>query len=105
MEKIKIGTRGSKLALCQAEFIAQELSQKFSVEIIKIQTTGDRKLDAPLAKIGGKGLFTKEIEAALLEGRIDLAVHSLKDVPSELPAGFEIAAGKLAKELGANGKN
>ncbi len=92
MEKIKIGTRASKLALWQAEFIAQELSKKFPVEIIKIQTTGDKILDAPLAKIGGKGLFTKEIEIALLENEIDLAVHSLKDVPSELPAGFEIAA-------------
>ncbi len=92
MEKIKIGTRSSKLALWQAEFIAQKLSKKFPVEITKIQTTGDKILDAPLAKIGGKGLFTKEIEIALLENEIDLAVHSLKDVPSELPAGFEIAA-------------
>ena len=92
MEKIKIGTRASKLALWQAEFIAQELSKKFPVEVIKIQTTGDKILDAPLAKIGGKGLFTKEIEIALLENKIDLAVHSLKDVPSELPTEFEIAA-------------
>ncbi len=92
MEKIKIGTRSSRLALWQTEFIAQELSKNFPVEIIKIQTTGDKILDAPLAKIGGKGLFTKEIEIALRENKIDLAVHSLKDVPSELPAGFEIAA-------------
>ena len=92
MEKIKIGTRASKLALWQANFVAQILQENFPVEIIKIQTTGDKILDAPLAKIGGKGLFTKEIENALLENKIDLAVHSLKDVPSELPAGFEIAA-------------
>lgn len=92
MEKIKIGTRASRLALWQANFVAQKLSEIFPVEIVKIQTTGDKILDAPLAKIGGKGLFTKEIEVALAAGKIDLAVHSLKDVPSELPAGFEIAA-------------
>ena len=92
MEKIRIGTRASRLALWQAEFVARILQKNFSVEIVKIQTTGDKILDAPLAKIGGKGLFTKEIENALAAGRIDLAVHSLKDVPSELPAGFEIAA-------------
>ncbi len=92
MEKIKIGTRASKLALWQANFVAQKLSENFPVELVKIQTTGDKILDAPLAKIGGKGLFTKEIENALAEKKIDLAVHSLKDVPSELPAGFEIAA-------------
>ncbi|MBO4400717.1 MAG: hydroxymethylbilane synthase [Selenomonadaceae bacterium] len=92
MEKIRIGTRASRLALWQANFVAQKLSENFPVEIVKIQTTGDKILDAPLAKIGGKGLFTKEIEVALAAGKIDLAVHSLKDVPSELPAGFEIAA-------------
>lgn len=92
MEKIRIGTRASKLALWQANFVAQKLSESFPVELVKIQTTGDKILDAPLAKIGGKGLFTKEIENALAAGKIDLAVHSLKDVPSELPAGFEIAA-------------
>lgn len=92
MEKIRIGTRASRLALWQANFVAQKLSENFSVELVKIQTTGDKILDAPLAKIGGKGLFTKEIETALAAGKIDLAVHSLKDVPNELPAGFEIAA-------------
>ena len=95
MEKIRIGTRASKLALWQAEFIAAELKKEFitlEIEIVKIQTTGDKILDAPLAKIGGKGLFTKEIETALAENKIDLAVHSLKDVPNELPANFEIAA-------------
>ena len=92
MEKIRIGTRASRLALWQANFVAQKLSENFPVELVKIQTTGDKILDAPLTKIGGKGLFTKEIENALAAGKIDLAVHSLKDVPSELPAGFEIAA-------------
>ena len=93
MQKIKIGTRGSKLALWQAEFVAEKLREKnFEVELIKIQTTGDKILDAPLAKIGGKGLFTKEIENQLAEKKIDLAVHSLKDVPTELPKKFKIAA-------------
>ncbi len=95
MEKIRIGTRASKLALWQSEFVAAELKKEFitpEVEIVKIQTTGDKILDAPLAKIGGKGLFTKEIENALAENKIDLAVHSLKDVPNELPANFKIAA-------------
>lgn len=95
MEKIRIGTRASKLALWQAEFIAAELQKNFStleIELVKIQTTGDKILDSPLAKIGGKGLFTKEIETALAENKIDLAVHSLKDVPNELPPNFKIAA-------------
>ena len=93
MQKLKIGTRGSKLALWQAEFVAEKLREKnFDVELVKIQTTGDKILDAPLAKIGGKGLFTKELEVQMSAGKIDLAVHSLKDVPTELPAGFKIAA-------------
>ncbi len=95
MEKIRIGTRASKLALWQSEFIAAELQKKYpalKIELVKIQTTGDKILDSPLAKIGGKGLFTKEIENALAENKIDMAVHSLKDVPNELPANFEIAA-------------
>ena len=93
MQKIKIGTRGSKLALWQAEFVAEKLREKnFEVELVKIQTTGDKILDAPLAKIGGKGLFTKEIENQLADKKIDLAVHSLKDVPTELPQNFKIAA-------------
>ena len=83
---IKIGTRASKLALWQAEFVAEKLREKnFEVELVKIQTKGDKILDTPLAKIGGKGLFTKEIETQLAEKKIDLAVHSLKDLPSELP--------------------
>lgn len=95
MEKLKIGTRASRLALWQAEFVANELKKKFpvlDVELIKIQTTGDKILDSPLAKIGGKGLFTKEIENQLAEKKIDLAVHSLKDVPNELEKNFKIAA-------------
>ena len=95
MEKIIIGTRGSRLALWQANFVADELKKKFpalEIEIIKIQTKGDKILDAPLAKIGGKGLFTKEIEIQMADKKIDLAVHSLKDLSSELPEGFKIAA-------------
>jgi hydroxymethylbilane synthase len=95
VEKIIIGSRGSQLALWQSEWIKARLEKHFSnlnviVEIIK--TTGDKILDSPLSKIGDKGLFTKEIEHALLEKRIDLAVHSLKDVPTELPAGLTIGA-------------
>lgn len=93
--RIKIGTRASRLALWQAEFVASQLKKFFpalEVEIVKVHTTGDKILDAPLAKIGGKGLFTKELEFQLTSGKIDLAVHSLKDVPNELPAEFKIAA-------------
>ena len=92
---IRIGTRGSALAVWQANFIAGELRSRYpslTVELIKISTKGDRILDAPLAKIGGKGLFTKELEAALLDGRIDLAVHSLKDVPIDLPPSLKLGA-------------
>ena len=95
MRKIKIGTRSSRLALWQAEFVAAELKKFFpalEVELVKVHTTGDKILDAPLAKIGGKGLFTKELEIQMAAGAIDLAVHSLKDVPTELPDGFKIAA-------------
>jgi hydroxymethylbilane synthase len=91
--EIVIGSRGSKLALWQAHHIAArlaELGAETRIEIIK--TTGDKIIDVPLAKVGGKGLFTKEIEEALLAGAIDLAVHSLKDVPSDLPAGLTLAA-------------
>lgn len=95
MRRIRIGTRASRLALWQAEFVATELKKFFpalEVELVKIHTTGDKILDAPLAKIGGKGLFTKELEMRLAGGEIDLAVHSLKDVPTDLPDGFKIAA-------------
>ncbi len=85
---IRIGTRGSKLALRQSEWIKEQLEMRHSgirVDLIKIKTTGDKILDTPLSKIGGKGLFVKEIEEALLESRVDVAVHSMKDVPAQLP--------------------
>jgi len=94
-EKIVIGTRGSKLALWQANHIADCLRKQyknFEVVLRHITTTGDKILDVPLAKIGGKGLFTKELETEMLEGTIDLAVHSLKDMPTELPEGLTLAA-------------
>jgi hydroxymethylbilane synthase len=87
---IVIGSRGSQLALWQARHIASKLTVETRIEIIK--TTGDKIQDVPLSQVGGKGLFTKEIEDALLDHRIDLAVHSLKDMPSELPAGLILAA-------------
>jgi len=93
--KIIIGTRGSKLALWQADHIAElvrTMNPGLVVEIKHIVTTGDKILDVPLAKIGGKGLFTKELETAMLAGEIDLAVHSLKDMPTELPVGLTLAA-------------
>jgi len=88
-----IGSRGSQLALWQAQWIAARLAEhghETRIEIIK--TTGDKITDVPLAKVGTKGLFTKEIEEALLDRRIDLAIHSLKDLPTEIPAGLTIAA-------------
>jgi hydroxymethylbilane synthase len=93
--ELKIGTRASQLALYQANWVRKQLMDAFpdlQISLTKIKTTGDRIQDAPLAKIGGKGLFVKEIEEALLKGRIDLAVHSIKDVPAELPAGLHLAA-------------
>ncbi len=92
---IIIGTRGSRLALTQAEWVAQRLTvahtrARISIEIIK--TTGDRLKTAPLALIGGQGVFTKELEEALLDRRIDLAVHSLKDLPSATPDALTLAA-------------
>jgi hydroxymethylbilane synthase len=95
MPTITIATRGSKLALWQAEHIAARLRERhpgLAVELLKIKTTGDKILDVPLAKVGGKGLFVKEIEEALLDGRADIAVHSMKDVPAVLPAGLVIGA-------------
>lgn len=94
MSKIAIGTRGSKLALWQAEFIKSELKKLLAdleIELNKIKTTGDKILDVPLAKVGGKGLFVKEIEEALLSKEADIAVHSMKDVPTELPEGLHLA--------------
>ena len=93
MKHLRIGTRKSKLALWQANYVKERLeSRGYSVELVLITTTGDKILDAPLAKIGGKGLFVKEIEEALLRGDIDLAVHSLKDVPMVLPEGLILGA-------------
>ncbi|MEG0971124.1 MAG: hydroxymethylbilane synthase, partial [Acidaminococcaceae bacterium] len=90
-----IGTRQSLLALWQSNHIAQRLRQQYpqcQVTLKKIVTKGDRILDVPLAQIGGKGLFTKELETALLEEEIDLAVHSLKDMPTQLPDGLVLTA-------------
>jgi hydroxymethylbilane synthase len=90
---LRIGTRGSPLALTQAEMVRALLADNdAAAEIVPIRTTGDRITDRPLAEAGGKGLFTKEIDEALLEGRIDLAVHSAKDLPTRLPDGLVIAA-------------
>ncbi len=92
---INIGTRGSKLALWQANWVQGQLQKQYpdtSIQIIIIKTKGDKILDVPLAKVGGKGLFVKEIEEALLDGRVDLAVHSMKDMPADLPDGLTIGA-------------
>lgn len=93
-DNIVIGTRSSKLALWQAEWVKAELQRinpGLEVTLNKIKTTGDKILDVPLAKVGGKGLFVKEIEEALLRGEADLAVHSMKDVPTEFPEGLHLA--------------
>lgn len=93
--KIIIATRGSKLALWQAEWVKTQLEKNnkdIEVELRRIKTTGDMILDVPLAKVGGKGLFVKEIEDALLKKKADLAVHSMKDVPTDLPEGLHLAA-------------
>jgi hydroxymethylbilane synthase len=96
MLPIRIGTRGSRLALAQAEEARDRLAALHGLgadafEVVVITTTGDRVRDRPLADIGGKGLFTKEIEEALIDGRIDVAVHSMKDMPAGLPEGLDIA--------------
>jgi hydroxymethylbilane synthase len=90
-----IGTRGSQLALWQAEWVRRALRERFGgteVELLVIKTQGDKILDVPLAQVGGKGLFVKEIEEALLDGRVDVAVHSMKDLPAEIPAGLAVGA-------------
>jgi hydroxymethylbilane synthase len=120
--ELNIGTRGSQLALFQANWVKDQLAQAhpgLHVTLIKIKTTGDKIQNAPLAKIGGKGLFVKEIEEALLQKRIDLAVHSVKDVPTEFPKGLHLSAitkredprdvliskdGKTLKDLPQNAK-
>jgi len=93
LNKIRIGTRKSPLALWQAYFIRDELLARhpsLECEIVKLSTEGDRILDTPLAKIGGKGLFIKELEQALIDGRVDIAVHSMKDVTVDLPEELHI---------------
>jgi hydroxymethylbilane synthase len=100
VKKLRIGSRGSKLALWQAQYIQQKLGERagrngigsVESEIVIVRTSGDAMPDAPIASVGTKGVFIKELEDELLSGRIDLAVHSMKDVPTELPAGLVIAA-------------
>jgi hydroxymethylbilane synthase len=85
---LKIGTRGSKLAIAQSQWVKKRIETRHTdiqVELVTIKTTGDKILDSPLSQVGGKGLFVKEIEEALLTKQVDLAVHSMKDVPAELP--------------------
>ena len=92
---IRIGSRGSQLALWQAGWVQTQINQNqpgYATQLVIIKTTGDKITDVPLAKVGGKGLFVKEIEEALLDGRIDIAVHSMKDMPSEIPHGLCIGA-------------
>lgn len=94
MQTIRIATRTSQLALWQAEFIKAELLKlhpHLQVELLGMKTQGDKILDVPLAKVGGKGLFVKELEQAMLENRADIAVHSMKDVPMELPEGLGLS--------------
>jgi hydroxymethylbilane synthase len=94
MQRIRIATRKSALALWQAEFVKAELLKNhpdLTVELVPMSTQGDKILDTPLAKIGGKGLFVKELETAMLEGRADIAVHSMKDVPVEFPEGLMLS--------------
>jgi hydroxymethylbilane synthase len=92
---LRVGSRGSKLALWQAQWVQAALSRLnpgITTELVIIKTKGDKILDVPLAKVGGKGLFVKEIEEALLDGRIDIAVHSMKDMPADIPDGLTIGA-------------
>jgi hydroxymethylbilane synthase len=90
---LKLGTRGSKLALWQAEWVKAALARAgVAAELVIIRTRGDAEIDRPLHELEGKGFFTKEIEEALRDGRIDVAVHSLKDLPTSLPAGLALAA-------------
>jgi hydroxymethylbilane synthase len=93
-KEIRIGTRASALALWQAEWVKSELEKKYpgmTVSLTKIKTTGDKILDVPLAQVGGKGLFVKEIEEAMLANEIDIAVHSMKDVPTMFPDGLHLS--------------
>ncbi|MBF0610124.1 MAG: hydroxymethylbilane synthase [Magnetococcales bacterium] len=95
MTTIRIGTRGSALALWQAEWVKSRLEALhpgLTIELVTIKTKGDKILDVPLAKVGGKGLFVKELEEAILDGRTQLAVHSMKDVPADFPEGLGLGA-------------
>jgi len=95
MNRVRIGSRGSALALAQSNWVKQQIEAHYpdlQVELSIIKTSGDRFSDRPISALGGKGVFTKEIEDALLNQSIDLAVHSMKDLPTELPAGLMIAA-------------
>ncbi len=101
-EKIRIGTRSSALALWQSTFIKDQLGIQYpdeTIEIIHIKTKGDKILDSPLSKIGDKGLFTKELEVALIDNRIDLAVHSLKDLTTTLPDGLTLGAVTVREDI------
>ena len=92
--RLRLGTRGSLLAITQSRWVASRLEETrgLKVELEVIRTSGDLRQDRPLSEIGGKGLFTKELDLALLDGKIDLAVHSLKDLPTCLPEGVSIGA-------------
>jgi len=95
VSRLRIGSRGSTLALAQASWVKRQIEEhlpELQVELRTIRTGGDRFIDAPIKEIGGKGIFTKEIEEALTGGEIDLAVHSLKDLPTQLPAGLTLLA-------------
>jgi hydroxymethylbilane synthase len=99
--QVRIGTRGSALALWQAEWVRSQLTAAhpgLTVELVTIRTQGDKILDVPLSEVGGKGLFVKEIEEALLGGRVDVAVHSMKDMPAELLTGLQVAAMPLRED-------
>jgi hydroxymethylbilane synthase len=93
VSRLRLGTRGSALALAQSAWVKRQIEERHGqVELCVIKTSGDRLIDTPLQNLGGKGVFTKEIEDALLRGEIDLAVHSLKDLPTELPQDLVLAA-------------
>ena len=92
MKPLRIATRASQLALTQTGWVARRIEERLGVatELVPLRTTGDRLSDVSLAKVGGKGLFVKELEEALLDGRADLAVHSAKDLPARLPEGLAL---------------
>lgn len=101
-KKLTIATRGSKLALTQSAWVGDrlaELEPGLEVDLLRVVTTGDKIQDVPLAQVGGKGLFVKEIEEAILDGRAQVAVHSIKDVPAELPPGLHLAAVPVREDV------